>query len=224
MEFTTACGHMTPTAKAVVFLLLAYPFFVWLLSRFGSAPMSTSVIPASLTPLFVGATGTWLGLINVTQAMSHNGSGRASKAAGIAEGLMSTVIACVVAAIVSAAMLPRRGSTFDDNASRSAPIAAIGMPGFFGALLTVQSSLAGSIIDRIGHPPIALGVWITGAVTAAIGALVSLVWLILSRRFASIRIHRHHRAIAAGCALASLLLSWFMWHVAQTYVYIAKHG
>ncbi|HEV7766324.1 MAG TPA: hypothetical protein VGQ76_15070 [Thermoanaerobaculia bacterium] len=222
MEFTTSNAHMTPTA--ITLLLLGYPFLVWGLSRFGRGPMSASAIPATLTPLFLGVTGTWLALINVTQRMSRSGGGRASTAAGIAEALMTITIAGVVAAIVSAAMLLRREPTAHDSASRSVHIAAIGMLGFFAALLTVQLSLAGTIGQRIEHAPTALGVWITGAVTAAIGALVSLVWLVLSRRFASIRIHQHHRAIAASCALASLLLSWFVWHVLQTYIDIAKHG
>lgn len=235
MELSSFHAHPSLAATIAILLLLAYPFVVFALSRYRrdrTAPMSASAIPATLAPLFIGVAATWLGLMDLMNGLARGGGGRVASAAGIAEALFTIEMAGIVAVIVSAGMLIRRGPASEDRGPESVHVAAIGAIGFLVALLTVQLSLAGTIIDRISQESMPRGAWIPGAVTgvvagaitAAIGALVSLLWLILSRRFASLRVDRHCTAIAAGCALASLLLSWLVWRIMQTYVGIAKGG
>ena len=231
MSVMAVSGCPSIAAKLTVLFLFAYPFVVWGLSRYRrevAGPMAGSAVPATLTPLFVAAAAGWLGIAALLRGLAQAGGGRAARAAGVSESLSIIGLGATVAALVGAIIWLRdqfRSPRPDGQGSpaRGSRI-VVGMTALLAALLVSHAAVA----RRLVEPVESLALWraaaLTCAVVAAVGSVVSLCWLTLSRRYPTPQIGGSRRTVAAVCTAGAAVIAYGGWHFTAVCAAIARHG
>lgn len=106
MSPVVICSTPSFVTKIIVLSLLLYiPALVFTsVARRGRATLASKVVPLTLIPLLLSATGTGWSMLKLSGLLPPEGS-RAAQAAGTAEALTLLVFGSVIAAIVSGAAL-----------------------------------------------------------------------------------------------------------------------
>lgn len=233
MSLSTVCSSPSFSTRIATLFLIGYPFLLWALSthrRDGIGPMSASVLPAMLTPLFVAVSASWLGLASVIQGISIAGGGRSARAAGVAETLaLITFCAAVAALVCTATSLWDQIRSANRHASYASPsltmsMVSVAMIVLFAILLVSHFVMVRRIVETAGAVPISTVTAITFAAVAGFGGATSLVWLVLSRRRPTLQIHSMRGVIAAASAAGAILIAYSSWYLAAIYRAIAMGG
>ena len=211
MDFEFVCIHPPAIVIYATYFLLAYPFLLWVFSAAGREPMSVSVVPAALTPLFLGSAMASVGMANLLGVRSI-GITRLTASINVRDAMVSIAIGAFFAALVSGFLwLRAHQDRLEANTSETARNLCAILVIAFGATIVANVLLARAIVEEEARfsPTIPLVV----AIVAALGALVSFGWLIASRRIASLQLPRPRRIIAAVCTGASCALVLLAWGI-----------
>lgn len=229
MSPITVCGSPGRLAQTVLALLIVYPVaLIMTRSARRRHSLATVVVPVMVTPLFIGAVGTFVALANVMQKVATSGGGRLSQAAGVAQASLAIMFGAIAAsvsggiAIVDELLARRRGSRNPEARGVHQLLQivvvslGVGMLAWAGVLCVIAANDPGAP-NAYRVPLISAGV----ALCAAIGTCG---WLILLRR-RDLALHPRHAIVAssAGVVLCSAL-GFGAWQVVQHYLEIANAG
>ena len=233
MQFTTVCVYPSASTRLAVLFLLAYPVGALFLSRYRASragPLSTSVVPLTLTPLFVGLAAAWLGVARIIESLSVAARGRAASAAGVAETFVFVAFASAIAAFVAGATLIReviRGTRSEESgrASTLAKILAVALPLLVLAEIAVQVLLSHQLVTETATPSHAL-LRLALAVTAfsLFGGVTSLLWLVFARRNTTIQLSAARRMLALSSLAVASAICAGAWLLSRSYWSIAVSG
>ena len=223
MDLEFVCTYPPDVVRYATCFLLAYPFLVWLLWAFrpsGSGPMSASVVPAALTPLFVGSAMASTMMASALRARSF-GISSTIVASNAAEGMIGIGVGSMFAAFVS--LLAWAGehfsrATHDPMEPTSTPRArslSISLVITLGLTIIANVAFVRVIVAEDTRFPATLP--IGTAVISLAGAIVSLAWLIASRRLVWMQFNPTRRTIAAACAVASFALLLMVWGIIKAF-------
>jgi hypothetical protein len=230
MQFATVCAYPSVSTRLALLFLLAYPFGVLFLSRYrapSTGPLSASVVPLTLTPLFVGLASAWAEVARVIGGLSIIAHGRAASAAGVTETFVLVTFASAIATLVSGITwireVTRRSQTqAAGRISTLAGVLAIALPLSVLAAIALQILFSEQLVSEAATPsPVLLRLAVVVATLSTLGALSSLIWLVSSRRNADMQLSRVRHvlalsslAVAGTICVGSWLLSRLFWSIA----------
>jgi len=213
MDISLATDCSTPSfiAKLIVLICLFWPFIAAsFLSRRGT---SAGPIAAALVPLALSVAGMLMGIVRVIEGMAFAGSPRlgAAVSAGIAEALGFTGIGAGFTLLVVIVAAIRRHRPYVDRLTAT-----------IFALLFAEVIAALFLVRSIANERWQLYAWLTGAVLAAIVAIVAAFWV-----FRTGRGRTTSQPIPYGITIfviASVVIGVLVWQSVQHYALIARFG
>jgi len=161
--------------------------------------------------LFRSLSGTWIGLVNVVQAMSISGGGRGATSAGLAEALATSYAAAFSIVLIALVALIRSHRPFLDRITAVLAIACL-------VVLLAAVLFSARIAPVMRHLTLAF-VWAGIALNVAV--------ITALRLFFVVRRHVLVRAIPFGVAITALAFASaavLVYSEVHRYVYIAIHG
>lgn len=228
MDLPISGGCPSLATKVAMLLLIGYPFLLWSLSTYrreGMAPMTASALPAALTPMFVAAAVSWMGIASLLEALSITGAGRVVRAAGVAETLSMITFGGGVAALVCIVSFVRdwmqANAQYASSPSPRVRAWTIAMLSILAIVVVSLFVLAGRIVEGGG---LATPVALTFAAIAGVGGVMSLGWLVLSRRRPALQLDHRRRTITAVAAAGALLIAYVSWQLTTIYNGVVMHG
>jgi hypothetical protein len=230
MSVTTVCSSPSLTQRLVILFIIFYPMGILISSigRRGRAPLSFVTVPLALAPIFAGMAGAWSSLARVYNSLPITFSGRAARAAGVAEAQVTLTFGASVALLLSAiallrALSYRRVVSTQGNPSYvlSQCILALGALGVLAAELLASITLVHS---SVGFSRASVSYSLVLAAFASIAALVSVVLVIHARRQDLALCKEPGIVVAATMTIVSLVVCIAGWRLADHFIRIAMFG
>lgn len=209
MSWSFVSAHPSPTRQLVSLFELVWPIAVAFFLRRRVASAAPAL--AMLIVLGVVQCGIWLSFVNILEGLSISGSGRAARAAGLAEALgMFIGAALSMLAIAVVALIKRHQPLVDRMTAAIAAALAIQM----AAMLLFASRLA-----PVGAQVYVAFAW---AAIALVTTIAASIWLV--------RVHRGRvepvplRGAVLVVALSYAVIGVTIWQQIRRYVLIAMTG
>jgi uncharacterized membrane protein len=172
----------------------------------------------------------WLGIASLLRGLSIAGGGRSVRAAGVSEtmamitfGGAVTVVVCTVSWLSDQIRSKGRNDSFPKS-SKNMRLISVAMVSLLVILLVSQFVTAHALVESRGLRPTSTLPALAFAGAAGLGAGISLVWLILSRRRPVAQINGARRVVAAVSAVGAAVIAYLSWHFTAIYRVIAMHG
>jgi hypothetical protein len=220
LTVTTVCSAPSVATKVAVLLLVSYPFVFWLATRRQRAFAGTA-FPATLIPIFVGLTATWLAVAQLHAGLAIVGDGQMSR--GIAEAQLTLWLGSVVATLVNVIAIcreviasRRRDAAEPEGQPSSGRVLSATMVAAVLVLTLIEIGQAVFMLRPVVI--VAASAQATSVAAAGLsvgGALVSMWWLWWLVRHGRSQPRRMRFASSVSCLLGSIGLSLAIWEFMQ---------